>query len=209
MLVETLLQTTAKFVFDQSGSWTQAKCFWQQREQQIAEGEYHEAGWHYSPDRIVWTAPIKIGKERGGQEWWSGGKVREKSVFALSVCGDEEWEGGKVNMGHSLGLMHVLPSGWKRKWLGPITAPFFSLFFFFYNWSHCWWDVPFWLAFTSIQCLLLWSGLVSSTHAGEWVWSWQFYFCAVPAFAILHTHIGSASLSLDKMRRWFVILWDI
>lgn len=36
-------------------------------------------------------------------------------MFALNVCGDEEWEGGKVNMGHSLGLRHVLPSGWKRK----------------------------------------------------------------------------------------------
>lgn len=51
-------------------------------------------------------------------------------MFALSVCGDEEWEGGKVNMGHSSGLRHVLPSGWERKGLGPITAfsPFFPSF---------------------------------------------------------------------------------
>lgn len=45
----------------------------------------------------------------------SGVKVREKSVFAMSVCGDEKWEEGKANMGHSSGLRHVLPSGWKRK----------------------------------------------------------------------------------------------
>jgi len=49
-------------------------------------------------------------------------------VFVLSVCGDVEWEGGKVNMGHSSGLRHVLLSGWKRKLLGPIKA--FSLVFF-------------------------------------------------------------------------------
>ena len=41
-----------------------------------------------------------------------GGKV---CVCAERVCGDEELEGGKVNMGHSLSLRHVLPSGWKRK----------------------------------------------------------------------------------------------
>lgn len=83
------------------------------------------AGWHYSSDRRVQTAPLKTAKEGvvRAREEKSG-----RSLVELSVCGDEEWEGGKVNMGHSSGLRHVLPSGWKRKWLGPITAFFFFFF---------------------------------------------------------------------------------
>lgn len=149
-----------RFAFDQSGSWSQAKCFWQQPS---------GAGWHYSTDGGVRSAPLKIGKEEGGAVQGRG--AGEKSVFVLSVCGDEDWEGGKVNMGHSSGLRHVLPSGWKRKWLGPITAFSSFLPLLLYNWSHSWWDVPLWRAFSSVQRLLLWPRFISKTLAGEKNWS--------------------------------------
>lgn len=51
----------------------------------------------------------EVGCERGPRAGKSGRLV----CFCESVCGDEEWEGGKVNTRHSLSLMHVLLSGWK------------------------------------------------------------------------------------------------
>lgn len=138
------------------------------------------AGWHYSSDRRVRTTPLQI--EREGVEWAREEKSG-RSLFELSVCGDEEWEGGKVNMGHSSGLRHVLLSGWKRKWLGPITDFFFFFLLFVYNWSHSWRDVPFWLAFSSAQCLLLWLWFLQRSLAKEKAWSVSlltFSPCIVP-----------------------------
>lgn len=113
--------------------------------------------------------------DRSIKDWKRGRQISERSVLLPSVCGDEKWEGGKVNMGHSSGLRHVLPSGWKRKWLGPLFSflPLSFLFFFLllYIWSHSWWDVPFWLARGLIQCLLLWPRFISRTLAGGKSWS--------------------------------------
>lgn len=60
--------------------------------------------------RLTW-------RRREAQKETSG-----RRVFVQTVCGDEKWEGGKVNMGHSRGRSHVLSSVWKSKWLGPVSA---------------------------------------------------------------------------------------
>lgn len=56
---------------------------------------------HYISDSVVWPE--------------GGVRPRRRRVFVQTVHGDEKWEGGKVNMGHSRALRHVLPSGWKSK----------------------------------------------------------------------------------------------
>lgn len=45
----------------------------------LTAAECSEAGWHFSSDRTVWTAPLKIGKERRGEE-------RGRREGELSVC---------------------------------------------------------------------------------------------------------------------------
>lgn len=68
-------------------------------------------------------AKVRSGVDDDDDDGCGGGKV---CVCAWSACGDEEWEGGKVNMAHSWGLRHVLQSGWKRKWAPPPSpTPFF------------------------------------------------------------------------------------
>lgn len=51
---------------------------------------------------------------------WRRGEAQEETsgrrVFVQTVRGDEKWEGGKVNMGHSRGRSHVLSGVWKLKW---------------------------------------------------------------------------------------------
>lgn len=93
-----------------------AKCFWQ-RERQIAEGSRMTLQpWQESPGRSItdW--------ERGGGVGWGETSWGEVCVSAEHVW----WWGmgrGKVNKGHSSGLSRVLPSGWKRKWLGLDLTP--------------------------------------------------------------------------------------
>lgn len=108
----------------------------------LRRGWYHDGGamtlqaWQNSLDRCI----------KGGQRGREGGEA----MFVLSVHGDEKREGGKVNMGHSSGLRHVLLSGWKRKCWG-FKGPFLL-------YSH-----PFFpiidLMRCGLHCLLLWSAV--------------------------------------------------
>lgn len=107
-------------------------------------------------------------------------------------------------MGHSSGLRHVLPSGWKRKWLGPITASFLSLSISPSPHLISWWDVPLCLAFSLIQRLLLWPRfyLKNSWPGGEKELDWSsvdsFLLCSSGASRFLHTQTWSTSLRSEK-----------
>lgn len=126
--------------------------------EQIAEGEYHEAGWHYSSDRMAWAAPLKTEEEGGWTQsqreervWWCGIGRRESKYGAFlgpEAC-PAEWVEEKVTGAH----------------YSSSPPPPFTI-----DLTH-WWDVPFWLAFSSVQCLLLWPRFISRALAGEEVWS--------------------------------------
>lgn len=76
----------------------------------VTAREQRAGGWGWgSPVTFltVWSGPEG---EREAREETSG-----RRVFVQTVRGDEKWEGGEVNTGHSRGLRHVLPSGWKSQ----------------------------------------------------------------------------------------------
>lgn len=97
-----------KATFDGSVSWSLTKCSWQpEGGGRWGGGDHPLRFWQC---RLTW-------RRREAQEETSG-----RRVFVQTVRGDEKWEGGKVNMGHSRGRSRVLSSVWKSKWLGPVSA---------------------------------------------------------------------------------------